>query len=832
MATIAPGLNFRIGADVKGINKAIKEAEKSLRGAVSSFSSIGNSLSLALSAPLAAFGAMSVKAAGDIESLRFALEGTMKDAGRSVDEARQEMEALRKAAMAPGLDFAQAVKGSVRLQSVGKSAEEARQIIVQLANALALSGGTADQLDGVTRQFAQMIGKGKILQEDLSIILENMPALAKVMKDTFGTTNAEMMRDMGVTVEDFIAKLTTGMEKLPRAQGGIANAIVNAQNAITQALASVGEELNKTFNISGKLDDFAKWISETAAAFQNLDDGTKRLIGGFVVFAATLGPAFKLMQGGVWIVGQLNLAFLSMQKALSQSLAGQAIPALIAKWRAMDVVMKASVIGATIAVVLALGAAFLATSKDMSAAAQAARSVEEVNRKAAESVAEEKVKVELLTATLKSNTATLDEKKSALKELQAINPKYFGALDAEKSKVTEIDRALNAYVASIMRAARSKAAFDRLVEIEKQLQNLGKEADPTFWQEAWNTISSGGNAFIAAAKNAKTLGENAAELKTNLEAERTALLGVVEANKELEPATVKTTAATAAGAKAAKDAKNDLDLYLESVKKNEEAQRKWNEAREKMGIAPLEALPQKEAPAVASDGLSVGSIMQGFEGMDKAVENVKTVGAAVVEAMTPAQAAIEALTNKVLTFQEVFQLTAQSVTEGGSVMANVAMSMAGAMMQSAEQGATSLKDLAKAALGAAAKVIRSIIMEGVAQAAMSALKGVPFPFNIAAAAAAGAGAGALFNGLINKIGIPALAEGGVLTGPQLVMAGEYPGAVNNPEIVAPENKLRDVFSEVLRASGDMGGSELTCRLEGDTLVFAVERAYAKMGRKR
>ena len=247
MAAIAPDLNFRIGADVKGISRAIKEAEKSLNGAVQSFSSIGNSLSLALSAPLAAFGVMSIKAAGKMESLRFALEGTMKDAGRGIGEARAELEALRIAALAPGLDFEQAVRGSVRLQSVGKSAEEARGIIVQLGNALALSGGTADQLDGVTRQFTQMIGKGKLMQEDLSIILENMPALAKVMQDTFGTTNAEMLRDMGVSVEDFIAKLTTGMEALPRAQGGIANSIVNAQNAIQQALASTGEEINRVF---------------------------------------------------------------------------------------------------------------------------------------------------------------------------------------------------------------------------------------------------------------------------------------------------------------------------------------------------------------------------------------------------------------------------------------------------------------------------------------------------------------------------------------------------------------------------------------------------------
>ncbi len=43
--------------------------------------------------------------------------------------------------------------------------------------------------------------------------------------------------------------------------------------------------------------------------------------------------------------------------------------------------------------------------------------------------------------------------------------------------------------------------------------------------------------------------------------------------------------------------------------------------------------------------------------------------------------------------------------------------------------------------------------------------------------------------------IPYLADGGVLTGPQLVMAGEYPGASTNPEIVTPQNLMRDTVVE-------------------------------------
>lgn len=41
--------------------------------------------------------------------------------------------------------------------------------------------------------------------------------------------------------------------------------------------------------------------------------------------------------------------------------------------------------------------------------------------------------------------------------------------------------------------------------------------------------------------------------------------------------------------------------------------------------------------------------------------------------------------------------------------------------------------------------------------------------------------------------IPALADGGVLTGPQLVMAGEYSGAATNPEIVTPQNIMRETM---------------------------------------
>ena len=50
---------------------------------------------------------------------------------------------------------------------------------------------------------------------------------------------------------------------------------------------------------------------------------------------------------------------------------------------------------------------------------------------------------------------------------------------------------------------------------------------------------------------------------------------------------------------------------------------------------------------------------------------------------------------------------------------------------------------------------------------------------------------------INTLSLPRLAKGGVLTEATTVIAGEYSGAKTNPEIVTPQNIMRDTFEDVL-----------------------------------
>lgn len=59
------------------------------------------------------------------------------------------------------------------------------------------------------------------------------------------------------------------------------------------------------------------------------------------------------------------------------------------------------------------------------------------------------------------------------------------------------------------------------------------------------------------------------------------------------------------------------------------------------------------------------------------------------------------------------------------------------------------------------------------------------------------------------------ANGGVISGPTMGLMGEYPGAANNPEVVAPLDKLKTLIG---------GGSGGTFVLRGQDLLLSVNRA--------
>jgi len=177
--------------------------------------------------PLLGVGAASLKAFADMEKLENGLIAIM---GTS-EGAKEELDKLRKVAENPGLALPQVVQASASLQSVGMSADAARETITQFGNAVARSGGGAEQFSGVTLALSQISAVGKVTQEDLNQIKERLPEFARVMKEEFGTVTAEGIRAIGVSSEEFIIISTYG------ALAGASKLIVQAIGNISKAFS-------------------------------------------------------------------------------------------------------------------------------------------------------------------------------------------------------------------------------------------------------------------------------------------------------------------------------------------------------------------------------------------------------------------------------------------------------------------------------------------------------------------------------------------------------------------------------------------------------------------
>lgn len=178
----------------------------------------------------------SVLMAAKFERLKKGLSAVMN----SSVLATAELKELREVAKMPGLGFAEAVQGSINLQAVGFNAEEARKILLSFGNALVTVGKGRVELDGVILALTQMRAKGKVLAEEINQLAERVPQVRKVMMDTFGTGATEDIQKMGVSVEEFIEKMVVGLNRLPKAGGGISNEFENITDNIDQLRAAFG----------------------------------------------------------------------------------------------------------------------------------------------------------------------------------------------------------------------------------------------------------------------------------------------------------------------------------------------------------------------------------------------------------------------------------------------------------------------------------------------------------------------------------------------------------------------------------------------------------------
>lgn len=824
-------LNVRLGLIYRDLDKGLEQVEKRMRASGRRLSDLGDNLTVAISLPMAAAGAAAVKSAADSESLQLALESQVG----SAEAARKELELLRQEALKPGLGFEQAVRGSVTLQAVGFSADKARKIIAEFGNGLAIAGKGAQELDGVILALSQIQSKGVVSAEEINQIAERLPQIRTLMQAAFGTASSEAIQKLGISSQQFIDGITNELQKLPRAAGGIRNSLDNFFDGIKQGAAKFGFAISEALDVPGKLESLTAGLGALADGFANLNPEVQQFIiyaGAAVVAAGPLAKVFGAIQlAGAQFIGVLQ-GGLGMIKGGVATVLGLT-----------DAVNRLKLAFGIVGVVAAVGAAVFVLAQRFDAATYAQEQFTKAQRDVATETAKEIGALERNFEVLKNVNSTTGERKAAVDALMAQYPSYLKGINLEIQSVDKLTQIQKGLVDQIQRgvAERKKAEalnaiyekraaiLFRVQELQQGAQQTASEATLVDTGDMVRAGSIAGAVIQKLLQQAEDLRVSADQTGKTFDAAfglagesarraspASKVLG--EIKKPADDATAATkgfSGAMSGAAKNTKEAKTALDAYLDNLHKQETLQNKIREAAASMGLSPLETLPQAGTGPVQSITPQQGP-------------DFSTFATEIPEALTPAQAAIEALNSKLFTFNELFALVSENVASNGTLMQQAIFGAAAAMQEAANSGASSLGALAGAAVAAAAKIVRAWVQQGVAAAVAKALGGLPFPINIAAAAGAGALAAAAFNKVLGAIQVPGFAEGVKNFGGGLAVVGEKgPELVKLPRgsDVTPNNELKQALG------GDLG-FVFYHKVQGSDLLFVLERAQRNAARTR
>jgi hypothetical protein len=180
------------------------------------------------------------------------------------------------------------------------------------------------------------------------------------------------------------------------------------------------------------------------------------------------------------------------------------------------------------------------------------------------------------------------------------------------------------------------------------------------------------------------------------------------------------------------------------------------------------------------------------------------------EAIGNNKAKIEGLVNPLETLNQTLQNTFNQLNID---MLTTFGEQLGELMAGNEFDFTKLATLLADALSSIGKALVAYAVTNGAVAELFKNPGT-WPAAIVAGVAAIA-AGAALKSKLNSQKATAFANGGIVSGPTMGLVGEYPGAANNPEVIAPLDKLKSMIG---------GGGGGTFVLRGQDLLLATNRA--------
>jgi len=487
----------------------------------------------------------------------------------------------------------------------------------------------------------------------------------------------------------------------------------------------------------------------------------------------------------------------------------------------------------------------------------------------ADGLAEEATRVSVLVNAIQSETLTRKERLGAIKELQRINPQYFGDLKDEKDLVDNLKVAYNGYIAALKEQFAAKALDKKIADLFSKKIDLEFAIDQGSASRAAKDL--GGITKAEAAKFADLLKKPFLELtkeeskfidkiqarkaKTNLFDFSNDKKELSDIDRQIDELLNKRTELGQFEIKpdVGKDGKENLVKTIKRVLLEAEFELPLNKvvlpkaATDKVNIpVSLSFEPvQQDAFEVAkksienfaeqlqNEATKVDVDLSGFlrKPIERELKYIKTLidsfkkngltadSFVTAEAVTKAQQRLAAMAAAFQTLQTNIRniLSTFTIDAFASIGEIIGEGLANGAegIKKAAAGLGSLIGTLFVNLGK--EMIKASSLITALQIALKKLSG---PASLAAGIALVA-LGSALKSKLGNIGATAFANGGIITGPTLGMVGE----AGQPEVILPLSKINQFMEQ-----GQGGGGNLTLAVDFNKFIFGVNRGTRRNNR--
>lgn len=423
--------------------------------------------------------------------------------GKSVVNARKEIESFEisfstllgsepkaKAFFAEIKDFA--VKTPLQLNDIagaaqtllgfGISAEKIMPILRQLGD---VSMGNAERFKSLALAFAQATSAGKLQGQDLlQMINAGFNPLNEIAKKT-GKSIGQLKDDMSkgkISAQDLADALASATAQggqfygmLEKQSKGIEGALSNLEGAWNDALNEIGTSAQGVFTDA---------IGLATTAVQNYDVFIKTILSlaaAYGTYKAVLMATYVIQKSQV-LIENIRLVMMFRKELGLLTAAQQAFN--ITAMKNPYIILAAAIVGVITALYL-FNKTEDETSKKIDECNERIKqqqaeleelkkrkdAVLEAEKEAAKSTADQINQIEILNNTIHDETASIDDRRKAIKQMQSIVPKYHAELDDEGRLHRENKKAIDEHIESLNRLALAKALQAKREELVAQRVN-------------------------------------------------------------------------------------------------------------------------------------------------------------------------------------------------------------------------------------------------------------------------------------------------------------------------------------------------------------------------